>query len=288
VLTIAASANVDRLRQRLDHGLRELERRGVRLVRSEQTCGPYTFVSLAAQVTPTRSGAGCGWQDMLRRQLAAVLCEVIVCDFRPCLLERIVASRYPQLGAREKETVVQYAERSLADAGTQDTFRQWVLLRLLEYLRDNRQLILEGFITFRLKEYVDHLEEAVERAIDEILLEKEYQEFVRLLQCFVAVQEPRVSEVHVICRVTGLALEDDQQRALSLQVPPALQGGIRAEDLLVSGLVSLAPSRVVIHGTPAGEDDRAVVEAIKRIFAGRIAECPGCPRCFRPGGTGAR
>ena len=288
MLTIAASANVERLRQRLDHGLRELERQGVRLVRSEQTCGPYTFVSLGVQVTPTRGGAGWGWQDLLRRQLAAVLCEVIVCDFRPCLLERIVASRYPQLGVREKQTVVQYAERSLADARTQDTFRRWVLVRLLDYLRDNRQLILEGFITFRLKEYMDHLEEAVERAIDEILLEKEYQEFVRLLQCFVAVQEPRVSEVHVICRAAGLALEDDRQRSLSLEVPPSLQGGIRAEDLVVSGLVSLAPSRVVIHGTPAGEDDRAAVEAIKRIFAGRTALCPGCPRCSPPGGTDAR
>jgi putative sporulation protein YtxC len=286
VLTIAASANVDRLRQRLDHGLRELERRGLRLVRSEQTCGSYTFVSLGVQVMPAR--AGWGWQDLLRQQLAVVLCEVIMCDFRTCLLERIVASRYPQLGAREKETVVQYAERSLADGRTLDTFRRWVLLRLLEYLRDNRQLILEGFITFRLKEYVDHLEEAVERAIDELLLEKEYQEFVRLLQCFVAAQEPRLAEVHVICRVSGLILEDGLQRTISLEVPPSLQGGIRAEDLVVSGLVSLAPSRVIIHGTPAGEDDRAVVEAIKRIFAGRTSVCPGCARCSSPGDTDGR
>ncbi|MDI6894659.1 MAG: putative sporulation protein YtxC [Bacillota bacterium] len=279
MLTIAASANVERLRERLDHGLRELERQGVRVVRREQIRGPYTFVSVAVQAAPARPEAGWGWQDMLRRQLAAVLCEVIISDFRQFLLERIVTSRYPQLGVRERQTVVEYAERSLADAAARDAFRRRVLVRLLEYLRDNRQLILEGFITFRLKEYVEHLEEAVERAIDEILLEKEYQEFVRLLQCFVAAQEPRLPEVHVICRASGLVLEDGERHTLSLQVPPSLQGGIRPEDLVVSGLVSLAPARVVVHGSPATTDDRAVVDAVRSIFAGRTTTCPGCPRC---------
>jgi len=277
VLTIAASANVERLRERLEHGLRELERQGLRVVQKEQTRGPYTFVSVGVQ--GVRAEACWKWQAILRRQVAAILCEVIVSDFREFFLQRIVASRYPQLGLQERQTVVRYAQHSLADAEVWEAFRRWILLRLLDYMQDNRQLIVEGFITFRLKEYVEHLEEAVERAIDEILLEKEYQEFVRLLQCFVAAQEPRVLEVHLICRDTGLFLEDADRRSLSLQVPASLEGGVRPEDLVVSGLVSLAPSRVIIHGTAASDDDRAVVDAVMKIFAERASTCPGCARC---------
>lgn len=282
MLTIAASANVERLRERLEHGLRELERQGIRLFQKEQTRGQYTFVSIGLQGWQAQPGARMGWPDALRRQLAVVLCEVILCDFRDLFLERIVATRYPQLGVPDRQVVVGYARRCLCEAGVEEALRRSVLSRLLDYLRDNPQLIVEGFITFRLKEYVDHLEEAVERAIDEILLEREYQEFVRLLQCFVTAQEPRVAEVHLICRAGGLVLEDAGHRPVDLHVAGLPEGAMRPEDRVVSGLVGLAPGRVVIHGTPVSEGDRAVVDAVRRVFTSRVSFCPGCPYCSLP------
>lgn len=279
MLTIAASANVERLRERLQHGLRELERQGVRVFSREQACGEYTYVSVGLQGFSARAEGAAMSQDVLRRQLAAVLCEVIVSDFRELLLRRIVVSRYPQLGTAERETVVGYAQRCLREEGAEEILRRGVLLRLLEYMQDSPQLIVEGFITFRLKEYVEQLEDAVERAIDEILLEREYQEFVRLLQGFVAAQEPRLAEVHVLCGEDGLALEDAEHHPLYLRAAEGVRAHLRSEDLVVSGLVSLSPRRVVIHGSPTRDDDRAVVDAVVRIFAHRVTMCPGCPRC---------
>jgi len=279
MLTIAASVNVERLRQRLQHGLRELERQGVRVFSREQARGEYTYLSVGLQGFPARPEGAAMWQDVLRRQLAVVLCEVIVSDFRELLLRRIVTSRYPQLGTSERETVVAYAQRYLREEGAEEALRRGVLLRLLDYMRDSPQLIVEGFITFRLKEYVEQLEDAVERAIDEILLEREYQEFVRLLQGFVAAQEPRLAEVHLLCREDGLVLEDAERHPLCLRVAAGVRAPLRSEDLVVSGLVSLSPGRVVIHGSPATDDDRAIVDAVVRIFAHRVIACPGCPRC---------
>lgn len=277
-LTVGAAANVERLRERVFHGVRELERQGYLVSQREHCRGGYTFLSVAV-----RGGS----REVLRRQLAAVLCEVILCDFRDVLLDRIVSARYPQLGGEERAAVVQGAQRLLRErlgsAAARETVKTGVLVRLLEYLEANDELVVEGFITFRLKDYVDQLEEAVEGAVEELLLEREYEEFVRLLQCFVASQPPKVAEAHVFCHPRGLALEDSLGWQISPHFPGSIESALRPEDLIVSGLVGLAPRWITVHGSPGSEDDESLLRTIYRIFGDRVRKCPGCPRCQPPG-----
>ena len=44
--------------------------------------------------------------------------------------------------------------------------------RILEYLELSKNLIVEGFISFRLKDYQEELELIVNTAVDELLMEK--------------------------------------------------------------------------------------------------------------------
>jgi putative sporulation protein YtxC len=63
---------------------------------------------------------------------------------------------------------------------------------------NNDEMVLDGFIRFRLKDFRHELEKAVDRAVDDLLIEKEYSEFIKLLRYFVEIQEPKVEEVHVV------------------------------------------------------------------------------------------
>ena len=63
-----------------------------------------------------------------------------------------------------------------------------VIKKLSDFLDQNNHIILEGFVTFRMQEYVDELEEVVDWAVRQYLIEKEYQEFIKLLTCFVQMQ----------------------------------------------------------------------------------------------------
>ncbi|HHY95247.1 MAG TPA: hypothetical protein GX513_09590 [Firmicutes bacterium] len=307
-VSIGTAARIERLRERLSCGLRELERQGYRVSQKEVNRGGYTFLSIGvegepaavpggsahapnmAATAPAHASGASGrlpppWRELLRRQLAAVLCEVIVSDFREVFLQRIVAAHYPQLERDERTVVVDYAERVLreiwGDERGLDAIRAKVLLRLLEYLESNDELVVEGFITFRLKDYVDLMEEAVEGAIDEILLEREYEEFVHLLQCFVVAQESRTPEIHLMCSSSGLALEDSEGREITLRVAGPLDVALRPEDLVISALVGMAPRRVIVHGTPRQEEDEGILRTVRRIFTDRLSLCPGCPRCPR-------
>jgi hypothetical protein len=48
---------------------------------------------------------------------------------------------------------------------------------------------LDGFLSFRLKEYRGRLAEVVDKAVDEYMMDMEYKEFIRVLRYFVDVQE---------------------------------------------------------------------------------------------------
>ena len=52
----------------------------------------------------------------------------------------------------------------------------------LKYLSESNCLIIDAFVTFRLKEYVKYLKRFTEYGIEKVLMEAEHREFVRLLK----------------------------------------------------------------------------------------------------------
>ena len=85
----------------------------------------------------------------------------------------------------------------LAEAQGQDT------AKLLDFLHNNNRIVIEGFIRFRLKEYIGELKEAADRAVDDFN-RKEYREFVQLLKYFVDIQESKIDTVHVLINDDGV------------------------------------------------------------------------------------
>ena len=121
------------------------------------------------------------------------------------------------------------------------------LKRIMEHLESSNELVLEGFIRFRMKDFQHELEEAVDRAVDDLLIEKEYSEFIKLLRYFVEIQEPKVEEVHVMMgedekytlldsslRVINNDLLEDLAREIT-------DKEISHDDLLISSLITIAP-----------------------------------------------
>lgn len=112
------------------------------------------------------------------------------------LARRFLAARYPFFTAAEAAHVLSRVGAELA-APAADTLGAEVVSRVLDCLWAHEGLTVEGFVRFRLKEYVRRVGEVVERAAAEVLLDREYREFLRVLRYFVESQQPRVAELHV-------------------------------------------------------------------------------------------
>lgn len=285
-IAIGTAAPAAEVRERLSVAFRSLRDAGVSVEIEEQNRGPWTFLGCSF------NSASKGDVDALSRQsVADALSDFITGRWQERLLRKLLASRYSYFSEDEQATIANAAAHQLAREGhTRPVRKNRILARLREYLEKHNVLVVDGFVTFRCKDYMEELEGALDQAVDEFLLEREYQEFVRLLRYFVESQPPRHELVHAVLLADGaFQLTDAAGRPLNNDALADLAAELATrevalEDLLISALISLAPRAVVLHRRGGGPSPETL-STVEAVFGPRLTLCPGCPRCT-PGAGG--
>ncbi|HXL05270.1 MAG TPA: putative sporulation protein YtxC [Bacillota bacterium] len=288
IIAIGVPDHESKARERLLAKIRTLAERGIHVDITERSLGSLTF--LCFSISDLGQGIPAGQRDMLLYHVASALADNIVFDVETELIGKILRTRYSYFDDAEREKIAEYAldtlnRRSQVDDQGQvqaiNRRRNDVLFTLLDYLDTNDCLILEGFMRFRLKHYMEQIENAADSAVDDFMLEKEYNEFIRLLKYFVDVQEPKIEEIHVISRPNGrFRLLDQNGKAVDSDCLEGMpfepgQGDIDHEDLLISTLITASPKRIVLHGF----QDKNANETIFKVFDSRVSTCSGCHLC---------
>ncbi|MCC3377084.1 putative sporulation protein YtxC [Cohnella sp. REN36] len=227
----------------------------------------------------------------------AVVAEFLVSEKEPLLLRKYIQRKFGIRDAVEADVLVSEAI-SLLDGeptvwpegaayavgrGREKRVKK-LGQRFGAFLAAHDRLNIEGYIRFRLREYEAEICEAAETAVEERLMERQYQEFMSLLQSMVEWQEVRVQEVHVL-HGGGHAFQllDEKMRPLDRESDSA--GGRKTdagetpddqeeESLLVSRLLAVSPRHLYIH-TP--EPDSQVIRTLMGIF-GERAVCTVMPK----------
>ncbi|MCR4397834.1 MAG: putative sporulation protein YtxC [Firmicutes bacterium] len=291
VVSIGTARHADQILERLNYEFKFLQEEGINIDVQQTNRGNLTFLGCKlVRGGRTRFSA----EDsitLLKHFIANALSDVIVNDWESALIRKIVRDDYSHFPKDERDGILEFIQKNLDGrvAGENDLFHRVnrkgrVLSRLIEYLNRHSELVLEGFVAFRLKDYVEELHESVSRAVDEYLLEKEYKEFIRLLRHFVDAQEPKFDEIHAVVVPGGwFKLSDREGRPVAREYLEDLVTQVRdadgdCEGLLISSLITLAPLSVVLH-LPPGSDDSMGTETIKKIFGDRVKICGGCERC---------
>jgi putative sporulation protein YtxC len=158
-----------------------------------------------------------------------------------------------------------------------------IVYRLETYLHQNSHLVLEGFIRFRLQEYLEELRDVVEYAVDECIMDRQYQEFISLLQYFVYMLETKIPLAHLIHKGgheflilnDQLEVVDMQELDTTLKLE-VLEKDVNFEDMIVSTLISVAPEMIYIH---TREPELPIIKTITQIFEARTKVCPYCRMC---------
>jgi putative sporulation protein YtxC len=233
-----------------------------------------------------------GGYNALMANIAVILADYIVRKYERRLINRIINTNYCYFNVVEKRKIVQSVQ-GILNSEDQNFIsslfkirrRNIIIKKLIEYFRTSNKIILEGFVNFRLKEYIRDLEEVVDKAVDDFLMEREYKEFIHLLRYFVEIQEPRFELIHVKPANDGkYMLLDEKKREISGKYLKELldevsEGEISYDDLLVSSLITLAPKRIIVHGADNFKN-KELLETIKNVFEGRMKTCSGCSTCM--------
>lgn len=145
-----------------------------------------------------------------------------------------------------------------------------------ECLREFGGLHVNGLLDFRLRDYREYLRELADFAVDEYLLDKQYQEFISLLKYFVLIQQSKIPSVHLLHKGGGdFTLLDEKLKPIDPAAAEritveTLENELNFEDLIVSTLITVAPERIYIH---TKEPELPVVRTILQIFDQRAALC---------------
>jgi len=270
---------------RLNHNLSYLLKEGLPLYIDVDKMGDFTFVDcrLEGRIRNEEKAF-----HTIKTYIANCLADIIIDEWEARIIRKIIRDNFFYYNEEEKHSILTKAREILSPTGReayhQKLRREKVMAKITEYLELNKELILEGFINFRLKDYQNELEEIVNSAVDEFLLEKEYNEFVRLLKYFVDIQESRVDQVKIIFKKNGkFVLLDSKDKPLTHEcleglMVDLLENDINYDDLLISALITLAPKEVEIHlEKEVKEGD--TIKTIRSVFGRRVSQCPGCEKC---------
>ncbi|NOJ70274.1 putative sporulation protein YtxC [Paenibacillus alvei] len=234
-------------------------------------------------------------QDVWNKAAKAVA-EFILSHKERLLLASLIEkdSKYNEV---ERRKIEDYCQQLLnggdeSESSESRRRRKGKLTRALRrYLEDHTDLNVEGFIQFRLRHYLSELREVVDYAIDEYVLERQYQEFIGLLKYFVFIQETKIPLAHLMHKGGHefTLLDEDLQplepkHVMNGMVVEMIDYDMEMEDMIVSTLINVSPQNIIIH---TREPDSQVIKTIQQIFESRVHVCVLCNSCHAAlGGDG--
>jgi len=283
LVSVSAKRSLQNVREALRCEITSMKKEGIRVFLRENHRGPVVALRCDARGTdrtPVESIS-----SRLKSVVANALADVIIDEYEEGLVTCLVDENYSFLSGKDREAVKRAVLKKLDDgtdpnraASRRQQRKSMVWAKVVEYLDKEDDVILEGFVTFRLKEYLEYLADTVQTVAEEYLTKREYREFLRLLRQFMSLQEKPVPVLNVVRKGSGYDLLDVTGERLRGEVEKLAQvkflhPELTPDDLLVSIAVTLAPEKLVWHGPT---DDCQAYGLLKDLFGERFTLCTGC------------
>ncbi|GAF67047.1 hypothetical protein BTS2_3955 [Bacillus sp. TS-2] len=136
-------------------------------------------------------------------------------------------------------------------------------------LEEGTTFYYEPFLTFRLKEYGELLIDCVEMAIDEYMLEQEYQNMIENFRYYLKNTPAKYERIYVL-HDRNFTFYDSNFRKITqeeilfyLEVDLIFEHGLNIEEMVISPLVSLVPKEVKLF---TEDPDDGVNVSLQAIF----------------------
>lgn len=159
--------------------------------------------------------------------------------------------------------------------------------KIKKCIEENNEINIDGFVRFRMKDLFEEIEIIVDRVVEKHMVEKEYNEFIKLLKYFVEVQESKIEEVNIIIDKHGLynILDGNNNDIYNLFLDDLSEFNnsimnVNKDDLLISGLITNSPKKIILHGVN-NSLNHEIIETIKQIFEDKVEICCGCLNCTK-------
>lgn len=211
--------------------------------------------------------------------LTELIGEVVIEFYEEKILKQLINYNYFYFDEYEKnkilENCMQLIEPEMYNTKLLDN------KNIKEYVKENKAMILDGFVYFRLRAYLEYLDEVVDSGVNQFVIEKEYREFISLLRVYVESKVPEYNLLHLIY-INGESILLDEKRNI-VSVSENIYNAkylsdisFSSNDFALNTLLCLIPRRIKIHLI---DDEDEFINTLKLIFEGRVTICKDCDIC---------
>lgn len=222
-------------------------------------------------------------EDIFIYKMSNILTQCILKFYENNNIKRIINTDYFYFEPNEKKIIFNNCLELLNSKDTieYENRKEKIFICVYEYVKENKFFILDGFVNFRLFEYTSLLEELVDIAVNKFVIDKEYKEFIELLQNYIATQKSKSNIIHLIYTESNPILLDENQNVLAynseMKQPKYLSDiSFSSKDYCLNALLNLLPKKIIVHELI--EEDE-FVETLKLIFGNRLIVCKECNIC---------
>ncbi|PHV70878.1 hypothetical protein CS063_07590 [Sporanaerobium hydrogeniformans] len=156
---------------------------------------------------------------------------------------------------------------------------------LLETLKEQKELNVDGWLCFRLSKYKIILQDILEQFIEEYMVKKDFVNLIKLIREINFLTQPLEDTMHLVCEERGrLRLLDEEMKDVTQAVikkycQDLLQDSTLSEqDLIMNVLITICPRELIIHQKERVQKPQ-FIKALEGIFGLQVSYCNGCHYC---------
>ena len=211
--------------------------------------------------------------------VSELLSNTIIDFYEEKIINRIINSNYFYFDDYEKIKILENS-KELCKAEEVEK-KEKIYMAIESYVRENKSIVLDGIINFRISEYVKILDNIVDMAVNQYIIEKEYTEFINLLKIYVNTTEPGIDFLHLIYTNGESILLDEEKNIVPLSenvfnAKYLSDISFSSNDFALNTLLSLLPKKLEIHMI---DEEDEFINTLKLIFENRITICKDCNIC---------
>lgn len=218
-----------------------------------------------------------------KKILSDIISDIIIKVYSKSIIKKNIVSNYNEYNKAEKEEIMNMTLDFIKNDFQLSKEKKIIKDELNEYLNIYDEVFIDGFVNFRLKSFNRYINEIVNNSVEEFLAQKDYKEFIKILQYFVEIQESKMDLINVVVSDKEYKLYDSDNNIIDSDyfseiLNELVDEGIGKDDLLISSLITIAPQKIIIHISKENRD-RDVIKVIENVFLEKVSFCSGCNLC---------
>lgn len=215
--------------------------------------------------------------------LCDLIKKIITEFYEEKIIKQLINYNYFYFEEHEKRIILQNCLKiiKLDENKEREKINILISKEIIKYIMENKTMNLNGFIYFRIKEYFNYLDNNVDRAVSQFVIEKEYSEFISLLRIYVETRSTEYDLLHLIY-INGESILIDKNKNI-VSVSENIYNAkylsdisFSSNDLALNTLLTLLPKKIEIHLI---DEEDEFINTIKLIFEGRVSLCKDCNIC---------